>query len=147
MSPHYTDIIVLISEQDKEVPQQLLSDDQSNSYCIVLASLSAVCCYLQLSFIPRPKKPPNTPHSILATLLIYLLWLVVCIVHHRHHFLLLWRMALPIRKSDSQYIDASLPSRVDRCVDHTLQDSRRAIIKINPSWSFVLLIFLIDGTY
>ena len=45
MSPHYTSFVVLISEQDKEVPQQLLSDDQSNSYCIVLASLSAVRCY------------------------------------------------------------------------------------------------------
>ena len=50
MPPHYTSFNVLISEQDKEVPQQLLSDDQSNSYRIVLASLSAVCCYLAIEF-------------------------------------------------------------------------------------------------
>ena len=56
MSPHNTNIIVLISEQDKEVPQQLLSDDQSNSYCIVLASLSAVCCYLAIEFHTTTKE-------------------------------------------------------------------------------------------
>ena len=57
MSPHYTDIIVLISEQDKEVPQQLLSDDQSNSYCIVLVSLSAVrCCFLAIEFHTTTKE-------------------------------------------------------------------------------------------
>ena len=65
MPPHYTSFNVLISEQDKEVPQHLLSDDQSNSYCIVLASLSAVCCHLAIEFHTTTKEASkHTTHHI-----------------------------------------------------------------------------------
>ena len=113
---------------------------------IVLVSLSAVCCYFFFSnwVSHHAQRNLQTHHTILATLLISLLWLVVCIVHHRHHFMT--DGTSNTEEVTGNFDAASLPS-VDRSWWLHCKYSRRAIIKINPSWLFVLLIFLIDGTY
>ena len=84
MPPHYTnDIVVLLSEQDKEHHQQPLLDDRSNgrSYCTCFF-VSGVLLLLISNWVSHhDQRNLQTHHTILATLLIYLLWLVVCVVH------------------------------------------------------------------
>ena len=90
MPPHNTKIVVLIPEQDKEQHhQQPLLDDRSNgrSYCTCFF-VSGVLLLLISNWVSHhDQRNLQTHHTILATLLIYLLWLVVCIVHHCHHFM------------------------------------------------------------
>ena len=134
MSPHYTKVVILISEQDKE---------HRYSYCTCFFVSGVLLLFLSNWVSHHDQRNLQTHHTILATLLIYLPWLVVCIVHHRHYFLFMTDGTSNTKKWLA-ILTLLLPG-IDRVIILQLQPSPRNH-QINPSWLFVLLIFQIDGT-
>ena len=113
---------------------------------IVFASLSAVCCGFAIEFHTTTKETSKhtTYHVSNATNLFAMVGCLYCSSSSSFPFYDGWHFQY--EEVTGNFDAASLPS-VNRSWWLHCKYSRRAIIRINPSWLFVLLIFLIDGTY